>query len=66
MWRLWTRGWGFHSWVYWLKEEVPRRIAFNLPDRVLLWAFIYVYSYGIRDCPGEEYKQVFDAWVSRK
>ena len=62
MWRLWTRGWGFRSWLYWVWEATPRQIAFLLPKRVALWAFIRVYVAAVNS-PSPEYRSAHDHWV---
>ncbi len=61
MWRLWTRGWGVRSWVWWVKDATPRKIAFWLPRKVALWAFIRVYSACEQD-PGPEYTRAYKYW----
>lgn len=63
MWRLWTRGWGPRDWWYWfVREGFPLWVAWHIPKRIALWTFIRVYSNGIKDCPGEEYRTAYDAW----
>lgn len=61
MWRLWTKGWGPRAWWSWVVEQVPMRLAWLLPRRVALWAFIRVYACDGHG-PGEEYRRVCDAW----
>jgi hypothetical protein len=40
-------------------------IAWRLPHRVALWAFIRVYAKDGQS-PGPEYSRVYDAWESAK
>ena len=65
MWRLWTRGWGVRAWWWWVCEATPRQLAFWLPRKVALWAFIRVYAYS-EISPSEEYTQVYDAWERQR
>lgn len=65
MWRLWTPGWGLRDWWYWFSREgLPAWVAFHLPRRVALWAFIRVYA-ADGSAPGEEYRRVHDAWEAQ-
>ena len=61
MWRLWTRGWYLSGWLAWVKEATPRQLAWMLPRRVALWAFIRVYA-ADGEAPGPEYSRCYDAW----
>ena len=64
MWRLWTKGWGPRSWVYWVQESIPMWLAFWLPRKIALWAFIRVtgnWSAG----PGKDYEHIYKAWENK-
>lgn len=62
MWRLWTKGWGPRAWWYWFSREgFPMWLAWALPRRIALWAFIRVYA-ADGHSPGPEYVRVYDAW----
>lgn len=65
MWRLWTRGWGVGAWWYWVRESTPMWVAWMLPRKVALWAFIRVYA-ASGDGPGDEYKRAYDFWESQQ
>ncbi len=66
MWRLRTRGWGVRAWWYWFTQEgLPMAIAWRLPHRVALWAFIRVYA-ADGSAPGPDYARVYDAWETRR
>lgn len=65
MWRIWTRGWGLYAWWYWFKNEgFPIWCAKHTPKKIALWTFIFVYAYS-EISPGEEYTQVYDAWIKK-
>ena len=64
MWRLWTRGWYLSGWWYWVCDSWPMWVAWRLPKRVALWAFIRVYAKDGKS-PGEEYTRVYNAWVQK-
>lgn len=59
-----------HGWYWWhverhlRRDAIEQRIAFLLPRRIALWAFIRVYAHGV-DAPGEEYARIYDAWEKR-
>lgn len=62
MWRIWLRprNWGIWWRWYW-GERLAFRLAWWLPRRVALWAFIRVYAAdGL--APGPEYDRVCRAW----
>ena len=62
MWRLWTKGWGIHSWWYWFTHEgFPIWVAWHIPKRIALWTFVRVYSTG-NESPGPEYLRAHDVW----
>lgn len=62
MWRIWTRGWGPRAWWFWFSTEgLPMWIAWKLPKRIALWAFIRVYAKDGQS-PGPEYERVYNAW----
>lgn len=62
MWRLWTRGWGPRAWwFWWTTEGLPMAIAWALPRRVALWAFVRVYA-ADGEAPGPEYERAYKAW----
>ena len=41
--------------------DIPMKLAWMLPRKVALWAFIRVYACD-GDGPGPEYSQKYDAW----
>ncbi len=63
MWRFWTRGWGPRDWWFWFKDEgLPLWIAWKLPRRVALWAFIRVTA-ATGENPSEiTYESAYKAW----
>lgn len=62
-WRIWTAGWGPRDWWRYLRREgFAVWIAFMLPRRMALWAFIRVYAHGCKGSPGEEYERIYRAW----
>lgn len=61
MWRLWTRGWLLRGWWAWVVDTFPQQIAWLLPRKVALWAFIRVYA-ASGESPGPEYRRAYDAW----
>lgn len=63
MWRLWTRGWGPRDWWFWFRREgFPMWVAWALPRRIALWAFIRVIS-ASGDSPSEiTYDSAYKAW----
>lgn len=64
MWRLWTRGWGVRAWWFWWRTEgFPIWVAWRLPRRVALWAFIRVYA-NSHQSPGPEYALAHDVWMA--
>jgi hypothetical protein len=61
-WRIWTDGWGPRDWARWTwREALPMWVAWHLPHKVALWAFIRVYAKDGQS-PGPEYSRVYDAW----
>ena len=63
MWRLWTPGWGPRGWWHWVCQQTPMWIAWKLPRKVALWAFIRVYAKD-GSAPGPEYERAYKAWES--
>jgi hypothetical protein len=46
----------------WLFDDgLPMKLAWLLPRRVALWAFIRVYAC-TGDCPGPDYSKCYKAW----
>jgi hypothetical protein len=65
MWRLWTKGWYISGWWAWICESFPMWIAWYLPRRIALWAFIRVYAFANYNT-GPEYDRICKAWESGK
>ena len=64
MWRLWTKGWGFRSWWYWMRvEAIPMWIAFKIPPRIALWVFIRVHA--LSGDGHTTYESAYDDWVAK-
>lgn len=63
MWRIWTRGWGVRAWWFWFREEkIPMTLAWMLPRKIALWAFIRVMA-ASGDSPSEiTYESAYKAW----
>lgn len=65
MWRIWTRGFGPRDWWHWFREQgFPMWVAWRLPHRIALWAFIRVYAKGFAGTPGADYQRVYEAWTT--
>ena len=64
-WQIWTPGWGPRAWAhnFW-HDKLPMWVAWMLPRKVALWAFIRVYALD-GNCPGEEYRRVYAAWEAQ-
>ena len=62
MWRLWTPGWYLSGWWHWVKESVPMWLAFRLPRKVALWAFIRVTAATGENPDLVTYRSAYDAW----
>jgi hypothetical protein len=66
MWRIWTKGWGPVCWWHWFSHEgFPQWVAWALPRRIALWAFIRVHA-ADGNAPGQEYVRVYNAWEAGK
>lgn len=66
MWRIWTPGWGPYSYWWWLKTEgFPMWVAWHLPHRIALWAFIRVYA-ADGSAPGPDYQRIYNHWESKR
>ena len=63
MWRLWTNGWGVRAWWFWFTTEgFPMWVAWALPRRIALWAFVRV-SAATGDSPDQiTYAKCYAAW----
>ena len=62
MWRLWTSGWYLSGWWHWVKEATPRQIAWLLPRKVALWAFIRVVAATGQNPDQITYESAYNAW----
>lgn len=57
-----------HGWWWWNvsrrfeRDRIARRIAWLLPRRIALWAFIRVYAASHREAPGPEYIRAHNEW----
>lgn len=55
------RCWWKYDVQQWYHDALPRRIAWMLPRKVALWAFIRVYG-ADRKAPTTEYRDKHEAW----
>lgn len=63
MWRIWTRGWGIRAWWHWFSDQgFPMFVAWSLPRRIALWAFIRVMAATGQAPDDITYESAYKAW----
>lgn len=65
MWRFWTPGWGPRGWWQWFKADgLPWWIAWKLPRKIALLAFVRVCSATCQAPDDITYESAYKAWES--